>query len=231
MNFALESLKAVTSTLRRLILPTAHERRVRAWKDRDGDRTLRVEYPLSPESTVLDVGGYEGQWASDIFARYCCRIEVFEPWPAFAAGIAKRFLQNPSITVHPYGLGAQDRTDDLYAQADGTSLFARVEGSARERVLIRSIAAVWIELGLDTVDLMKVNIEGGEYELLEALIATHLIERVHNLQVQFHEFVPDAHTLYRHLSDRLTSTHHLTYSVPFVWENWTLRAETESRGR
>ena len=39
---------------------------------------------------------------------------------------------------------------------------------------------------------MKINIEGGEYELLERLIAADLIRKIDDIQVQFHNFVPDA---------------------------------------
>jgi hypothetical protein len=42
---------------------------------------MRLEFDPSPDGVVLDVRGYEGQWASDIFARYGCRIHVFEPVP------------------------------------------------------------------------------------------------------------------------------------------------------
>ena len=34
--------------------------------------------------------------------------------------------------------------------------------------------------------LMKINIEGGEFELLERLLETRLISRIENIQVQFH---------------------------------------------
>ncbi len=197
---------------------------MRAWVALDGDATLRLDYPLTADSTVLDVGGYEGQWASDIFGKYGCRVAIFEPWPAFAQQIEDRFRGNPSVTVHPFGLGAHSRVERLFGRGDSTSAFRRGNHDESELLPIRALAETWEELGLSTVDLMKVNIEGGEYELLDALITTGLVTRVRDLQVQFHRIVPNAKRRCRWLQGRLATTHRQTYAIPFVWENWTLLA-------
>ena len=55
-----------------------------------GDIRFRFDYELAPDSLVLDLGGYEGQWASDLYARQRCRIDVFEPVARFAAAIGAR---------------------------------------------------------------------------------------------------------------------------------------------
>jgi cell wall assembly regulator SMI1 len=78
------------------------------------------------------------------------------------------------------------------------------------------------------IDLMKVNIEGGEYDLLEHVIATGLIHRVENIQVQFHDFFPDAVRRMAKIHDELTKTHYLTYQYRFVWENWRLKRGTQT---
>src|SRR5689334_20464611 len=80
----LRAAQVVRSGLVRITTPTPE---LREWRRIDGDHTLRLDYDLGPESTVLDVGGYEGQFASDIVAMYGCRVEVFEPVPAFAQRI------------------------------------------------------------------------------------------------------------------------------------------------
>jgi hypothetical protein len=49
---------------------------------------------------VFDVGGYEGQWSSDIFSKYVCHIHIFEPVPEYADQIASRML-NDLVKLHP----------------------------------------------------------------------------------------------------------------------------------
>ena len=218
----LSALRSRAGSLRRRALPTTHEKNVRAWVALSGDATLRLDYPLTPDSTVLDVGGYQGQWASDIVERYGCKVMVFEPWPAFARQMENRFRDTTAVTVYPFGLGARSRTEPLYGQGDSTSVFQRSKGAESQPLPIRALAETWQELDLHFVELMKINIEGGEYELLEALITTKLIRRVRDVQVQFHKIVPGAPARRRLLQDQLAATHRLTYSIPFVWENWTL---------
>ena len=188
------------------------------WLATNGDKTFRLDYPLNRDSIVLDVGGFEGQWTSDIFSRYMCRIHIFEPVPEFANRIARRFAANDRIKLHRLALGARSGDVALTVKGDTSSVFLKGEG----RVTIQVITAesVFESERIDEVDLMKVNIEGGEYDLLEHLIATGLIMRIRRLQVQFHDFVPDAAARMRSIQAALERTHRLTYQFLFIWENW-----------
>lgn len=65
-------------------------RRVQPWVKAKGDLTLRLDYEfLNPKSVVFDLGGYEGQWASDIFGKYGSKVFVFEPMLEYAKFIEK----------------------------------------------------------------------------------------------------------------------------------------------
>ncbi|HKN46969.1 MAG TPA: FkbM family methyltransferase [Candidatus Polarisedimenticolia bacterium] len=207
------------------------ERRVEPWIRDRGDRTLRLDYDLDESSLVFDLGGYEGQWASDIFGRYACAIRIFEPVPEFADRIAERFRKNRKITVHRFGLGAVSGPAVLALAGDASSLY----GSAGERRTIRLVKAsdFFRDNGMSAVDLIKINIEGGEYDLLEHLIDAGLAGSLRDIQVQFHDFVPDAARRMARLEERLRLTHVPTYRYPFVWENWRLirsAAEATSSG-
>lgn len=46
------------------------------WFKDKGDSTLRVNYNLSEDSIVVDVGGYIGEWTLEIFQRYNCNIYI-----------------------------------------------------------------------------------------------------------------------------------------------------------
>ena len=60
--------------LSRTLYLSPQERRLLPWLAVEGDATLRVDYDLDQDSLVFDLGGFTGQWASDIFGRYA------EPW-------------------------------------------------------------------------------------------------------------------------------------------------------
>ena len=74
------------------------------------------------------------------------------------------------------------------------------------------------------VDLIKINIEGGEYEVLESLIADNKLSMFKNLQIQFHDFIiENAKERMSKIQQELAKTHVLTYQYEFVWENWKLK--------
>lgn len=75
---------------------------------------------------------------------------------------------------------------------------------------------------MSNVDLMKINIEGGEYNLLEKMISSGLISKVDNLQIQFHDIKAlDSENRMKKIWLALEKTHMVTWKFrPFVWENW-----------
>jgi len=219
----LERVANVCLALSRRVYMPLMEREAQRWTRLDGDHTLRLDYDLDSESVVFDLGGYQGQWASDLFACHGSRIHVFEPVPEYAQRIRRRFTSNARITVHECGLASINAQVDFYMQDDGTSQFRPNKGASVSGTL-REAAGYMEEMGITRIDLMKINIEGGEYDLLEHLIASHWIGRIRDLQVQFHDCVPDAHAKLKHAHNLLAVTHRLTYHFPFVWENWRLRS-------
>jgi FkbM family methyltransferase len=143
---------------------------VRRWEFDGGDERFRFDYELDEKSVVLDLGGYDGQWASDIYGRYGCTVFVFEPVQAYAEKITSRFARNPKIKVFPYALGGKDHRLELAVSGTSSSVFA---GGKQKQVIQIVDASKWIEgAGLTAIALMKVNIEGGEYELMDRLIAS-----------------------------------------------------------
>ena len=79
--------KKVVTRIKCEFFPSQHQVLVRQWYIDGGDYELRFNYNLVEESIVLDLGGYQGQFASDLFSRYRCRIFVFEPVRKFSEQI------------------------------------------------------------------------------------------------------------------------------------------------
>ena len=207
--------------VRRVFWRTDFERSYARWLADRGDETRRHDYPLGADAVVLDVGGYEGGWAERARERFGCAPHVFEPVPEYATAIETRLAGGRAI-VHRFGLAGATREANFTMADDGSSALRR--GGALRRVSVRAAADVFRELGLERVDLMKVNIEGGEYELLEHLLDRGLMPRIEWLQVQFHDFVPGARRRMREIQRRLAVTHALDWQYVFVWESWRRRA-------
>ena len=201
--------------------PSLEEQRTRKWFADNGDTTRRLKYDLSAQSLVLDLGGYEGQWSSEIFSMYCCTIHIFEPAPEFSENIRQRFLRNPHIFVHQYGLASNDINTSI--SLNGASSSQHKIGKQMVSIQLKKASKFFAENKISSVDLMKINIEGGEYDLLEYLISTSLVKDIKNLQIQFHDFFPDSRARMMTIQEALGRTHKLTYQYEFVWENWEIR--------
>ena len=78
---------------------------------------------------------------------------------------------------------------------------------------------------LKKIDLLKINIEGGEYPLLEKLVESKTIQNIQNIQIQFHDFIPDYKKRYDLIAKELQKTHYKTYDYPFIWENWMMKTD------
>ena len=200
------------------IIPSEKELAYKRWITDDGDRTHRLNYDLKPSDIVIDLGGYRGQWSSDIYSRYLCKVHIFEPVTEYAESIQSRYKMNPDIMVYNYALGARSGEIQVYLSDDATSSF-----KDSGEVLTASVVAFnnWIEEHkIHEVALLKINIEGAEYDLLDHLIATGIIKKIRNIQVQFHDFVPDSTLRVHQIQHGLQKYHKLTYKYPFIWENW-----------
>jgi FkbM family methyltransferase len=198
-----------------------YTRAIMRWQRDQGDATLRVNYPLRPDSIVFDVGGYSGSWCAEIVRRYDAHVHVFEPIAEFATLIAKKFADNRKVHAHRFGLSDRDETVVMGVVGSGSSVFHA--GGPREEVAMRDISSFVSEKGITRIDLIKINIEGGEYSLLPRMIETGIIEMCEHLQVQFHVGVRPPggpHRARRQIRKQLRVTHALSYDYPFVWEGW-----------
>jgi FkbM family methyltransferase len=201
-----------------------YTRAIILWMRDQGDATLRVNYPLGPGSIVFDVGGFSGAWCAEIVRRYDAHVHVFEPVAKFATLIAERFAENRKVHVHPFGLSDRDETLVMGVAGQGSSV-CYADGP-RQEVAMRDISSFVSAKGITRIDLIKINIEGGEYSLLPRMIETGVIEMCEHLQVQFHEWIRPpggAHRARRRIQERLRLSHELSYDYPFVWEGWQRR--------
>ncbi len=196
--------------------------RCRPWFEVQGDTTLRLNYSLNSDAVVFDLGGYVGEFAEAIYTKYQPTIYVFEPVPAFYNKIVEKFASNTKVNVYNFGLAEQDKTLEIGLLDNSSSTF--VASKNRQTVHLKSIVAFIKTNAISRVDLIKINIEGGEYDVLEALIAANLLHLFKDIQVQFHDFViPNAKARMEEIQTALSKTHTLTYQYEFVWENWTLK--------
>jgi hypothetical protein len=167
------------------------------WVEKGLER-LRYEYDLKESDYCLDIGSYHQEWAIEIIKRYGCRVECFDA------------LDNRAAWTH-----------------DGVLLMggAYYYTSLYDETGVQEFKCVDIAPFLNKeIAVMKMNIEGGEYDLLDYIIRKGLHKNIKNIQVQFHKVDGmDYEFNYNQIKESLSLTHELTYCYPYVWENWNWR--------
>ena len=191
------------------------------WNDIfDGDNTFRLNYPLNENSIVFDIGGYKGDFTQNVWNKYKCNIYVFEPIKSFYEDIVNRFKNNPKVKVFNFGFSNKNGDIEIKLQDDSSSIF-RVNNCQTEIVKMMKLSD-FIKLGRN-IDLLKLNVEGAEYYILDDLIQNNLLSVINNIQIQFHE-IDRRYVLKQHeICRELNKTHRLTYKFNWIWENWQIR--------
>jgi FkbM family methyltransferase len=213
-------------------LMSTYDYRPSMWRFIEATRAnpdILIDVDLPVGAVVLDIGAYEGEWSSRVLARADARgqgdlrIHAFEPEPGAIEQYRRALGDEPRVELHPFGLAGRDSWLPLAVGGPGSSVYADPAAPGyfgSVQVELRDVAAVLSMLGTDRIDLVKINIEGGEFELLDRLHETGWLGRTGPVIVQFHEFAPGAHRARRRNRRQLSETHRCTWCHPWVYERW-----------
>lgn len=186
---------------------------------------IRYQYNLKKDDIVFDCGAYLGDFTDGIYNKYHCNILVFEPLLVYFRKLQERFLNIEKINLFHFGLLDGNFKTKMADQKDSSSLFT--DGNNGEDVIIKDILEFIEENNIKKIDLIKINIEGGEYDLLNHMLDNGDITIFKNIQIQYHFRKKDkrqnlyfnAEDLIKNITKKLENTHVLEWRFP-VWESW-----------
>ena len=142
----------------------------------------------------------------------------FEPIPNLYKNLVEKFKNYDKIKVYNFGISDKEKEIEISLLNDGSSFYLESENKVSAKVI--SLIKFLKENQLGRIDLIKINIEGDEFPLLKNLIENNMVNVFKNIQVQFHQFIPDSINKRNWIREKLSLTHKLTYDYEFVWENW-----------
>lgn len=178
-----------------------------------------MRFSLKENPIIFDVGGYEGTWSSMVLEKYKdCTLYIFEPVKEFCDLIKSKFSNNNNVHVMNFGLSNFSGKSKFFINGDSSSLLQK-SGNEVEVDLV-DIVSFMQDKGIETVDLIKLNIEGAEYDLLEHMLSRPEMLFVQNLMVQFHSHVPNCVERRKHIQEKLSLHHEKIYDFEFIFEGW-----------
>lgn len=188
------------------------------------DAVLYRSHLLDSESLVVVVGAYEGESVGKWRELFDSRVIGLEPVRSYAAAASRRFQSDKKVEILNFGLGSSHREVDFKIDSDATGLFIKSSpGNMMEKVQIQDVNWFLNEYLQARPDIMEINIEGGEYELLERLLnsrSTNLFPKV--LLVQFHMYSESDLINRQKIRSLLTSNYSTKFNYDWVWERWDL---------
>lgn len=191
------------------------------WFEDKGDENHRLNYELNENSLVIDLGGYLGEWTEKIYKKYSCNVYTFEPVKNYYNNILEKFKNDDKVKVFNLGLSSVNQVVKIRHDNASSSIF--IENGVEEEIQLIKYCDFIKQNDIETIDLIKINIEGSEYELLNHIIENNLHKKIKNLQIQFHKMFDDSEEKREKIRKLLSLTHNLTYDYTFVWENWKLK--------
>ncbi len=134
-----------------------------------------VKSLLRPGDIVIDGGAHAG-FFTRIFSSAVGpkgRVLAFEIHPQTAAMLRSNVARNANVEVIEVALGREDGSAIIFEQPNGSaghSITSTKPGlTATQAVPMRSLASILHERGLNRFDFMKLDIEGGEPDVLASL--------------------------------------------------------------
>lgn len=189
---------------------------------RDGGNKLLYDLPVTTGSLIIDAGGYHGDWSAQMISRYGCKSEIFEPVPKFFNYLNNIFEKNTMVKVHKAALGGRNRKTEFSLLDNGTSEHCGTIGTLNFQAEVIDVARIFSEEGA-RVACFKLNIEGGEYEVLERMIEIDTLAACDSLLIQFHRQPDGYESRYNRIISALNKTHVQIWCYEMVWEKWVLK--------
>jgi FkbM family methyltransferase len=149
-------------------------------------------YEILPElvnhdAIVYSVGiGEDISFDLGMIERFGCAVHGFDPTPRSLAWLEKQKLPE-RFFVHPFGLAEFDGVARFAPPANPAYVSHSVlpgHGGDRIELPVKRLATVLKELGHQRLDVLKIDIEGAEYAVLEDLLSTGVLPK--QLLVEFH---------------------------------------------
>lgn len=189
------------------------------WFRDNGDYTHNINYDLTENSIIMDLGGYTGVWAQQMIEKYNPNVYILEPVTKFYEGMVARFSNNDKVRLMNVGVGLEDKDGLIFMSGDGTS--SNLINGESINVRFNTIDTVLEKWNLNEVDLIQINIEGDEYPLLEHMLSNGSINKFNNIQVQFHLGIENDIERRNKIRDGLIKNGFKNkFDYPFVWESW-----------
>lgn len=146
---------------------------------------------LDARSIVYSFGvGEDISFDLELMRRFGCRVFAYDPTPA-AAKFIERLVPGPNFVFSQLGLAAVDGVAEFAETHPDESAFAMTGGEMVRNGVVRGfhvsrLSSLMAANGHDHIDLLKMDIEGFEYDVIDDMLQQRLFPRC--VLLEFHHY-------------------------------------------
>jgi len=150
---------------------------------------------LDHESIVFSIGvGEDASFDRSVIESYGAQVYAFDPTPRSIDWVAAQAWP-PGFHFYPYGLADRNGSRSFHPpenpdHVSHSLLEKRETEKSSIEVEFRTISELSKLVGHKNIDVLKMDIEGAEYEVIQDILAQNRIF-VHQILVEFHDFFPE----------------------------------------
>lgn len=143
---------------------------------------------LTTQSIVYSFGvGEDASWDTALAQKYGLHVHAFDPTPKSIAWMHSQHMSK-ELTFHEYGVAAKDGVTTFYPPLKSGNVsytpFNLSGAGEAVHLPVKRLKTIMEELGHDSIDVLKMDIEGFEYDVIEDMLASSIFPL--QLLVEFH---------------------------------------------
>lgn len=147
---------------------------------------------VKKDSIIYSFGiGEDASWDLGMIKRFGVTIHGFDPTPKSIRWVKAQNMP-AEFVMHDYGIAPKDGELVFHAPINpnhvSLSVVSRETETERIVLPVRELAGIMKELGHDHIDILKMDIEGSEYEVIEDLLARKI--PIKQILVEYHHRFP-----------------------------------------
>jgi FkbM family methyltransferase len=179
---------------------------------------LKYKIDLGKSGVVLDIGSHKGEYTSKLMARHVeLTYWLYEPIADYFNVSLNKFKKEKNVLLHQVAVTGDGR--NVLMKIDGLRS-SEVEKGHSRATEIKSISIQEIFNSRPEFELLKMNIEGMEFECLEQLVNTNSLIKARYLLIQFHNFGVGAQSRRDALHRQFEKNFDNVFAYEWVWELW-----------
>ena len=173
---------------------------------------------LTPDSIVYSFGiGEDTSFDENVLTQHACRVFAFDPTPKSIQWLAGRHIPS-GFSFLPFGISDKDGTIDFFLPKNpdhvsgSLALQVNVDQSNRISVPVKRLQTIMQELGHTHIDVLKMDIEGSEYDVITDILVSNL--NIDQLLIEFHDrFYENGHKKTKQAIEQLKSIGYEIFAV------------------